>query len=123
MEVRALLLCLLLVLSACGSSSPPEETFSKAEDDCRGEELSQQKIIRWKDGRFTKHKLSKLKKNQFERFVEINKDKIKYIESDFKISKPLPGTISLLSWGGYANWGIDSIVAKKLWDQNIFLEL
>ena len=54
--------------------------------------------------------------------MEINKDKIKYIESDFKISKPLPGTISLLSWGGYANWGIDSIVAKKLWDQNIFGE-
>ncbi len=120
MDVRALFLCLLLALSACGSTSTSETPQTKAEDDCDDAAISNQKIIRWKDGRLTKHKLSLNQHEKFERFVKNNKDKIKYIENDFKISKPLPGTISLLSWGGYANWGVDSIAAKTLWDQNIF---
>ncbi len=119
MDVRALMVCLLLALSACGSSTPPEEPLTKAADECEGEVLSNQKIIRWNDGRFTKHKLSSQQKEKFDRFVEKNKNKIKYVENDFRITKPSPG-ISLLSWGGYANWGVDAISAKKLWDQDIF---
>jgi subtilisin family serine protease len=120
MDVRTVFLCLFLTLSACGSSTPSETPLTKAEDVCGDAALSNQKIIRWKDGRLTKHKLSTQQHERFERFIKNNKDKIKYIENDFKISKPLPGTISLLGWGGYVNWGVDSIAAKKLWDQNIF---
>jgi subtilisin family serine protease len=122
MDVRAAFLCFLLALSGCGSSTETEETLTKATDDCEGEEVSNQKIIRWKDGRLTKHKLAHLKKDQFKRFVENNKNKIVYIENDFKISKPLPGGVSLLGWGGYPNWGVDMIAAKTLWNQNIFGE-
>lgn len=123
MDVRglflSLILCLSFFLSACNDPEATTDLEKATDDICAGQSVSHQKIIHWKDGRFTRHKLQKMKSGQFERFVESNIEKIDYIENDFRISKPQPGSISLLSWGGYANWGVDAIAAKKLWDQNI----
>jgi subtilisin family serine protease len=118
---RTVVLCFVLLLTACGPKIDGTESSEQTKaNSCDDQALSNEKLIRWKDGRITKHVLSSLKKAQFDRFLEKNKSKIDFVENDFRISKPLPTDISLFSWGGYLNWGIDSIEAQKLWNQNVF---
>lgn len=121
MDVAKLLLILfsLITLTSCGSNSTSTETSNKPLAVCDDLSVADQKLIRWKDGRVTKHVLSQVGKSRFEEFLKRNKNKISIVENNFKITKPAPASISLLSWGGYLNWGIDAISAEKLWLQNI----
>ncbi len=121
MDVAKLLLIFFsfLFLTSCGPSTTPAETTNKALAVCEDQSVADQKLIRWNDGRVTKHVLSHIGKVRFEDFIKRNQSRISIIENNFKISKPLPSTISLLSWGGYVNWGTDAIASEKLWTQNI----
>lgn len=109
----------LLFLTSCGSNSTSNETTNKPLAVCEDSSIADQKLIRWNDGRVTKHILSKLGKARFDNYVKRNQKKISLVENNFKIPKPVPASISLLRTGGSANWGIDAIAAENLWMQNI----
>lgn len=118
------LFCLLFVLCSCGSRSNQGGELAKAVDDCDGQALSSHKLIKWKDGRITKVLSSKLEKKSLDLFLKNNKNKIQFIENDFKISRPAPQTFSLLRIFNNAplNWGVDAISAPTLWQKNILGE-
>ncbi len=124
MDVKlTLLISICLFLSACGSkSSQGEDTTNKAVDICLDQKLFQQRLIRWKNGKVTKHDLKKIGETRFQEFLNRNQQDIEFIEDNFKIPKPQPAPISLLGWGGYLNWGVDAISAETLWQQNILGE-
>ncbi|MBY0386251.1 S8 family serine peptidase, partial [bacterium] len=111
-------------ICSCGSRSAPSEEVTKAVDDCEGQALSSHKIIKWKDGRITKLHSSHFQKKSLEDFLKKNKNKIQFIENDFKISKPAPNSFSLLRFREDApiNWGVQAISAPALWKKNILGE-
>lgn len=120
---KTLLLSFFLLISACGSkSSPNEDTTNKAAEVCLDQALSHQRLIRWKNGKVTKHDLRKIHARRFQDFLKRHEKEIIFVENNFKIPKPAPASISLLSWGGYLNWGVDAISADTLWQKNILGE-
>jgi subtilisin family serine protease len=111
---------IIFFLSGCGSRSNSSESIEKAQDICANAAIPNQKVIRWKNGKTTKHDLRKISKERFESFIKNNQRKIEYVEDNFRLSKPDSRAFSLFGWGGYLNWGTDSISAPTLWKKNLF---
>lgn len=117
---RSLLFSLLVTsITACGSRDKNDDGLTKTGVDCTNSSVTNEKIIRWKNGRFTTFKAGKDDAVMVSAFMAKNKDKIDFIEDNFIIYAPKGDSIQARGWGGSDTWGVDFTRASELWDQGI----
>lgn len=113
------LLC-IVTLCSCGDknkSTSPTNKVSTA--NCADQSLKNEKIVRFKNGKISRIIL-KNESDQLKKYVEKNKERIAFIEDNYKLSIPRNQSLQLLGWEGSLNWGTNSINAQELWSKNIY---
>lgn len=122
MDFRApLFLTILLTffVSACGEQKTTSGNFEKASDECLGDVIPKQFVVRYLDGRMeVVHAESK--EEFIDGFLKEHKDVIDFAEHDFYVHskdviKPMSSDQAL--WAD--NWGVDRVGAADLWQQGI----
>ena len=108
---------------ACGKQPTASGTFEKASEECVGEAIPKQFIVRYKDGRI--EKVNAPSKEEFiNGFLTENLDQIEYAEHDYFVHAGVPvkqdeikQKLSQSMWAD--NWGAERVGAQHLWQQNI----
>lgn len=111
-------LVLIVSLTACDNSANESKKFNGVEKQaCQGQQIENEFIVLWKDG-----KISKLKGMNKEKFVneyiKDNYDEILTSEPNYRLNFT-DNSIRSQATCSKGNWGIDNINVKKLWDEGI----
>lgn len=121
MDVKKHLLlgALALIIANCNQNhSPSSESlpkFSKASSsECSRNSLQGEYLVYWKNGEITVER-SESDESFINDFVENHKDEILTSEPHYKLMFDDSVKLVERSWGGYPNWGVDSIGAENLW--------
>lgn len=126
MDFRARLTAIFIfsaLTAACGEQRTATGSFEKASDECIGEAIPKQFMVRYKDGRI--EKVNAPSKEEFiSGFLTDNLDQIEYAEHDYFVRAGVPvkpGEIKQkLAQSMWAdNWGAERVGAHQLWQQNL----
>jgi subtilisin family serine protease len=121
---RALLVSVLFTsFTACAKKSTEDSGFNKTGVDCAGNSVAGEKIVHWKNGKFTVEKIGG-GAMMAAAFAAKNAGDIDYMEDNFIIhafkNEKVGKTLSQRDWGGGDTWGVDFTRASELWNQNIY---
>jgi subtilisin family serine protease len=104
--------------AACGQQRTASGSFEKASEECFGEAIPKQFMVRFKDGRI--EKVNAPSKEEFiNGYLTENLDQIEYAEHDYyvRISTPVKQKVAQSMWAD--NWGAERVGAQFLWQQGV----
>lgn len=108
------------LLTACPSMGSKSNDNNKATSVCVNEAISNEKIVRWKNGKISRLVLKDVN-GAAERYREKYSDQIESMEDNYRISRPVVNPLALSTFRvASINWGADEINAPELWNKNVY---
>lgn len=116
-------LLILVLTSACDSGEKSSKVFPEDTEDCREQQVSNEFLVQWADGRITKES-GENREQFFEDFIEPHMDQIIHVEHDHQVRLP-QAELGIQSdeddedKSYIDNWGITATHAAPAWDQGV----